>query len=74
MSYQAFKEECDKAGYVLKDDELETCGVSGLLCSGHSCVSKKYWAKAHKQPGWHRTRALERAGLVESYQEEINEG
>ncbi len=71
-SYERKRKECEVSGYITEDaDGLRTCGVGGGLCSGHSCLSKKYWNKDHHQPGWYKNRALERTGLGEAYEEEM---
>ena len=71
MKFAEMREQCEVAGAVLHGD-IDKCGfASGTLCSGHSCPSKLFHAKAHRQPGYHANRALEKAGLVESFKEEM---
>ncbi len=73
MTYADNKKECAELGYVKTDtDGLDVCGPGGGLCSGHSCLSKKYWNKEHKQPGWYKERALERTGLGEEFRKEMH--
>jgi hypothetical protein len=73
MSYAELRAECVKQGYVGKDmDGFDLCGPGGCLCSGHSCPSKKYWNKGHRQPGYYKDRALERTGLVTEFKKEMS--
>lgn len=59
--------------------ELETdtdgfelcCFQSGLICCGDSCPSKKFWNKAHRQPGYYKHRSLEKTGLLDEYKKEM---
>ena len=72
MKYAEMREQCDAAGVVKEDCGVEVCGVNtAVKCSGYSCPSKLYWNKAHRQPGWHKMKALEKTGLEDQYKEEM---
>ncbi len=75
MSWQTeYKDECIKCGAVRQTELGDECPFSGEMCNGKNCKSKQYWAKAHKQPGYYRQRALDRTGLVEEYEAEVENG
>lgn len=72
MKYEDMRAQCKDAGAIkMGTASLDICGYSGAMCSGHSCPSKKYWNQSHRQPGWHKLRALEKSGLIESFAEEM---
>ncbi len=71
---ETYKSECERGGVVRRGDLGDECAVSGELCNGKNCPSKEYWAKNHRQPGYYRLRALDRTGLKEQYEAEVENG
>ena len=75
--FAEMKRQCEKARSEPLDVDVDgfdlCCVQSGLICTGDSCPSKKFWNKTHRQPGYYKQRALERTGLTEEYEEEMHD-
>lgn len=76
MSYAEIRKECDIRGYIHDDEVMKEpkCSLSGQMCNGGCCPVKRYFTKAHKQPGYYRQRSLDKTGLVGAYEKEIAQG
>jgi len=65
-----FKDQCLRAGVVKEEFGIEVCGASrDKRCWAHSCPSYHYPTKAPVSR--HKSKALERVGLIEQYEAEI---